>query len=57
MTSDVVLEPINIKTETRDDIEMYVYDENVYTKEEYILTQIKKNVASTDYIAMITGVM
>lgn len=57
MSSDAVLEPINVKTEMRDDIEMYVYDENVYTKEEYMLVQIQKNAASTDYIAMMTGVM
>ena len=62
MSSDVVLEPVNIKTEIRsqefgDDIEMYVYDENVYAKEEYMLVQIQKNAASTDYIAMMTGVM
>jgi hypothetical protein len=57
MTSEVVLEPTNVKTEMRDDIEMYVYDENVYTKEEYMLVQIQKNIASTDYIAMMTGVM
>lgn len=57
MTSDVVLEPINIKTEMREDVEMYVYEENVYTKEEYMLVQIQKNAASTDYVAMMTGVM
>lgn len=62
MTSEVVLEPVNIKTEERTDESggktiMYVYDENVYTKEEYILAQIQKNVASTDYVAMMTGVM
>ena len=62
MTSEVVLEPVNIKTEERTDESgekrtMYVYDENVYTKEEYMLMQIQKNIASTDYIAMMTGVM
>lgn len=63
MTSEVVLEPINIKTEERMDeigekiIIMYTYEENVYTKNEYLLMQIQKNAASTDYIAMMTGVM
>lgn len=62
MTSEIVLEPVNIKTEERtgegrEKTTMYVYDENVYTKEEYMLVQIQKNVASTDYIAMMTGVM
>lgn len=62
MTSEVVLEPVNIKTEERTDEDgekriMYVYDENVYTKEEYMLIQIQKNAASTDYIAMMTGVI
>lgn len=62
MTSEIVLEPVNIKTEERtgedgEKTTMYVYDENVYTKEEYMLVQIQKNIASTDYIAMMTGVM
>lgn len=62
MTSEIVLEPVNIKTEERtgedgEKTTMYVYDENVYTKEEYMLVQIQKNTASTDYVAMMTGVM
>lgn len=61
-TSEVVLEPVNIKTEERTDESgektiMYIYDENVYTKEEYMLIQIQKTAASTDYVAMMTGVM
>lgn len=42
--------------QTEDGIQ-YEYDMIQYTKEEYMLIEIQKNIASTDYIAMMTGVM
>ena len=57
MSSDVVLVPLNIKTEKREEIDMYVYDEAVYDKNEYIMMLIEKNTADTQYIGMMTEVL
>ena len=45
-----------LEIQTEDGVQ-YEYDMIQYSKEEYIMMQIQKNTALTDYVTMMTGVM